>query len=174
MEAQQPYRKLSGPLSLARDAVRALRLVRHKARLRGKLVAGSNVQFGPGALLSPPTRLEVGNNFATGADLHVSTNLVVGDDVLISSKVAFVGNDHRIDLPEQTVFWSGRLPENTVYLEGDNLIGYGTIVVGNVRIGRGAIVGAGSVVTRDLPPYTICAGVPARVLKPRFPDSEEI
>jgi len=55
----------------------------------------------------------------------------------------------------------------------DVWIGHGAIVLPGVRIGNGAIVGAGSVVTRDVAPYTIVVGNPARVLRPRF-DSPEI
>lgn len=50
----------------------------------------------------------------------------------------------------------------------DVWIGHGAIVKGGVNIGHGAIVGAGSVVTRDVPPYAVVAGVPARVLRYRF------
>ncbi len=51
----------------------------------------------------------------------------------------------------------------------DNLIGHKATIIGNVRIGKGCIVGAGSVVTKDLPPNTICCGVPARPIRDRFP-----
>lgn len=51
----------------------------------------------------------------------------------------------------------------------DAWIGHGAVVMGGVRIGTGAVVGAGSVVTRDVPDYTVVAGAPARVLRERFP-----
>jgi acetyltransferase-like isoleucine patch superfamily enzyme len=82
--------------------------------------------------------------------------------------VSFIGNDHIFNNPDKTIFFSGRLPSSTIILEGDNLIGFGTIVIGNVTIGKGCIVGAGSVVTKDLPSYHICAGVPAKPLKKRY------
>jgi len=57
--------------------------------------------------------------------------------------------------------------EGNVIIEDDVWIGAGCIILAGVRICRGVVLGAGSVVTRELPPYTICAGVPARVIKER-------
>ena len=54
-----------------------------------------------------------------------------------------------------------------IVIEDDCWLGAGVIVVDNVRIGRGSVIGAGSVVTKDIPPFSIAAGVPARVLRPR-------
>lgn len=167
----RPDKVISGPLKPLRTAVRSLRILRHKLALRGRLTVGSNVFFGKRCYLSPPEFMRVGNNVAIGMAAFVETNLEIGDDVLISSQVSFVGNDHRFDVADQTVFWAGRLPTSTIILEGDNLIGHRTTIVGNVRIGRGCIVGAGAVVTKDLPANTICCGVPARPIRNRFPQT---
>jgi hypothetical protein len=56
----------------------------------------------------------------------------------------------------------------TTRIGHDTWLGHGAIVMPGVRIGDGSVVGAGAVVTHDIPPYTIAAGVPARVLRPRF------
>lgn len=167
----RPDKVISGALKPLRAALRATRLLRHRLGLRGKLSLGQNVFFGKRCYLAPPEFMRVGNNVAIGMATFVETNLEIGDDVLISSHVSFVGNDHRFDDPNQTVYWAGRLPPSTVILEGDNLIGHKTTIIGNVRIGRGCIVGAGAVVTKDLPANTICAGVPARPIRDRFPQS---
>jgi acetyltransferase-like isoleucine patch superfamily enzyme len=167
----RPDKVISSWLKPLRTCLRASRLVWHMVKLRGRLSCGQNVFLGKCCYLSPPGFIRIGNNVAIGMATFIETNLEVGDDVLISSHVSFVGNDHRFDDPNQSVFWNGRLPPSLVVLEGDNLIGHKTIVVGNVRIGRGCIVGAGAVVTKDLPPYTICCGVPARPIRDRFPIS---
>ncbi|HKU43757.1 MAG TPA: DapH/DapD/GlmU-related protein, partial [Polyangiales bacterium] len=54
-----------------------------------------------------------------------------------------------------------------VFIEDEVNLGVGAIVLPGVRIGRGARIGAGAVVTRDIPPYTVAAGSPARVLRER-------
>ncbi len=65
-----------------------------------------------------------------------------------------------------------KLPENDqdIILEGDNWIGANAIILKGVTIGYGSIVAAGAVVTKSVPPYSIVGGVPAKVIKPRFPE----
>ena len=63
-------------------------------------------------------------------------------------------------------------PSIRVVIGNDVWIGYGVFVLNNVTIGDGAIVAAGAVVTKDVPPYAIVGGVPARIIKYRFPESK--
>jgi acetyltransferase-like isoleucine patch superfamily enzyme len=163
-----PDRPIAGPLSMLRNALRYARLQRHRVSLREKLTTGRNVTIGKHSVLLPPDFARFGDNVSIAGDFRLEANLDAGSDILISSNVAFVGNDHRFDDPDSTVFWQGRNPSATIVLEGDNLIGHGVIVVGDVRIGRGCIVGAGAVVTSDLPANTVCVGMPARPIRERF------
>jgi len=59
-------------------------------------------------------------------------------------------------------------------IEDDVWVGYGATVLCGVRIGEGSIIGAGSLVTKDVKPYSIYAGVPARKVRDRFDDPEEL
>jgi len=52
----------------------------------------------------------------------------------------------------------------------DTWLGHGVIVMPGVSVGTGAVVGSGAVVTKDIPPYMIAVGVPAKVMRPRFPE----
>ena len=169
-----PHPPASGWKAPVREWVRKMRLWKLQRELGARLQVGNHVIFGPNAHLRSPDLARFGNNVSTGKDLTIECNVEIGDDVLISSRVSFVGNDHRFDNPELSVFWSGRLPACTVILEGDNLIGYGAILVGNVRVGHGCIVGAGAVVVKDLPPNTICVGVPAKPIRARFLNQNEV
>jgi acetyltransferase-like isoleucine patch superfamily enzyme len=171
--ATPPDRPLPGLLQLPRGVVRSVRLLRLKALLGKRFSYGADVAVGAGCVVLSPNRFELGDRVRIGRGLHVEADVVVGDDVLFSSQVAIVSDDHRFDDPARTVFDQGRKPAALVTLEGDNLIGFGTVVVGPVTIGRGVIVGAGSLVTRDLPPYTVCMGRPARPVRLRFSASEE-
>jgi acetyltransferase-like isoleucine patch superfamily enzyme len=172
MSESAPGRPIRSLLKPARALLRASRIIKHKLLLGRKLQLGSNVIFGKRAVLHPPDFMRLGDNVHFANFFLTEVNLEVGSDVLFSTRVACIGNDHAFDDPMKTIISNGRLPAGTIVLEGDNLIGFGTIIVGNVRIGRGCIVGAGSVVTRDLPPYTVCAGIPAKPIRPRFGDAK--
>jgi acetyltransferase-like isoleucine patch superfamily enzyme len=153
---------------LLRDAVRASRRLRARLHAWGRLHVGRDFVIGPGFRLARGLTLVAGDRVSIGPNFTCGVNAVFGDDIMVSGSVAFIGNDHAFDDPEKTIQTQGPLPPSTVYVEGDNLIGFGTIVVGNVRIGRRTIVGAGSLVTTDLPPETICVGRPARPIRSRF------
>jgi len=154
-----------------RAFVHLLRRALLRVFVRRRLRFGSNVTLGRGAHLTPPGFARFGNNVAVGADFHLEADLDVGNDVLISSRVAIVARDHAFSDPGVTVYFGDRLPAGRVVLEGDNLVGFGVIIIAPARIGRGCIVGAGAVVTGDLPPNTVCAGVPARPIRPRYPSA---
>lgn len=162
-----PDRPLPAVLVPLRGLVRTLRVAALRMRTTASLQMGDNVSFGARSVLNAPNFIHLGDNIRVGRDFHLETNLTVGDDVLISSRVAIVGNDHPFDDPETTVFSQGRAPAHHVTLGGDNLIGFGATIVGTVDIGRGCIVGAGALVASDLPSYTVCVGIPARPIRSR-------
>jgi chloramphenicol O-acetyltransferase type B len=153
---------------LARSISRSYRYARHKFLLGKRLKCGRNVVFGRGCEFHGVQFVRLGDNVYFGPQTTVETNLDFGSDIGISSRVAFVGNDHDFEDPACNALTGRRLPLSTVKLEGDNAIGFGSILLGNVTIGKGCIVGAGSLVTTDLPPYTFCVGVPARPVRRRF------
>jgi len=112
----------------------------------------------------------IGRDVYIGEDLIIceiledfSEKLVIGDRVAIAPRVTLVtSSDPNWSRLAQVVE-----PERgRIIIEQDAWLGAGVIVMPNVTIGEGAIVGAGSVVTRDVPPWTVVAGAPARVLRP--------
>jgi chloramphenicol O-acetyltransferase type B len=166
---KSPHRSLPAWMRALRSVERRRRDLVHQLILRGRYQHGEQYSIGGAAVLKPPGILRFGNRVSIGRGFHVETDAEVGDDVLISSYVSFISNDHQFDDPARTVFTQGRTKAAPpIVVEGDNLIGFGTIVLGGVRIGRGAIIGAGSLVTRDLPQYTVCYGRPARAHRSRI------
>ncbi len=163
-----PDRQVPASVDSARELIRGLRKQYISLCCRGSFVTGKEFAIGRRAAILSPGYFRAGERVRIGQDFLCEVDVDLGNDILISSRVSMVGDDHRFDIAGKTVFESGRNAPQLQTLEGDNLIGNGTIIVGNVRIGLGAIVGAGSVVTRDLPPYWICVGRPARPLRPRF------
>jgi acetyltransferase-like isoleucine patch superfamily enzyme len=163
-----PDRPIPGYLRPLRALMRRARLARIALKSRGKVRFGKDVSIGGAAVMLPPNSATFGRHVRVGREFLLQTDLRVGDEVLISSRVGIVGNDHSFDRSAGSVFFAGRLPATETVIEGDNLIGFGVLIVGGVTIGHGCIVGAGSVVTSDLPPDSVCAGVPARVIRDRI------
>lgn len=121
-----------------------------------------------------PSKIKIGNNVAInlGCEFFPSRQfkdayIILEDDVVLGPNVTFfgAGQDPRTaDLPDLAA--SIRVCRGT-YIGGNSTIRYG------VTIGPGAVIGAGSVVTKDIPGNVIAAGVPARVVKQRYFNSED-
>ena len=136
---------------------------------------GRNFRFDPDGNYSYGT-IHVGNDVNLGLRpfLNASRSTIhIGSKVIFGPEVTIRGGNHRIDLVGRFMFDvtdAEKLPENDVgvVIEDDVWIGTRAIILHGVTIGRGAIVGAGAVVTKSVPPYAIVGGVPARVIKFRW------
>jgi len=94
--------------------------------------------------------------------------LTMGNDVMTGWDVQVVGGGHRTDSTDIPMVYQGDLPDSTLVIEDDVWIGMRvTIVAKNYTIGRGSIIAAGSVVVTEVPPYSVVAGNPAKVIKMR-------
>jgi len=93
---------------------------------------------------------------------------------MVAPRVAFVGADHRFDIPGSPIIFSGRQELPKTIVEKDVWIGFSAVIMAGVTIGRGSIVAANAVVTHDVPPYSIVGGVPAKVIRQRFSDDDDI
>ncbi len=131
----------------------------------------SGVNFTGSAQIEPYCRLTgdpeitIGNNFYMNAGCHILGEIVIGNDVQIGPKTVIWGRDHGIKrgklIREQPRI---RKP---IKVGNDVWIGANATVLKGVCIGDGAVIGAGSVVTRDIPEYAIAVGNPAKVIKYR-------
>lgn len=122
----------------------------------------------------PGKATRIGRYAYVGGHGLMTGPVVIGDFCMISTYVRFVGDDHVIDVPggpTRITFPTSERP--VTVLEADCWIGQGAIIKEGVTIGRGAVVAAGAVVTKSVLPYSIVAGVPARLIKMRF-DEEQI
>jgi virginiamycin A acetyltransferase len=105
----------------------------------------------------------IGRRVTIGAGMHHITGL--------SSSPAVKSNNHsEYNLEQRQVLQIQKKKSNLTIIENDVWIGDGVVVMPGVKIGTGAIVGANSVVTKDVDPYAVVGGVPARPIKKRFPE----
>ena len=128
--------------------------------------------------------ITIGKNFYIGRDSQIEADCIIGDNVIFGNKVAVVGRyDHhfqQIGVPirlssqirDRDYNWKG-LHETTI-IEEDVWVGYGAIIMSGVKICKGSIVAAGSVVTKNVDAYSIYAGNPARKIKDRFDTQEDL
>jgi acetyltransferase-like isoleucine patch superfamily enzyme len=164
-----------------------LRALQTRSLIFGKssfLEYGSNLHVGRGTRLWAPNALMIGSHVYIGKQVHIEANCEIGDYCLIANRVSIIGrNDHdftAVGFPMRYAPWIGskRFPSQHIdakaVVGSDVWLGYGAVVMTGVNIGRGSVVAAGSVVTKDIPPYSIAAGVPAKVVAQRFADEETI
>ncbi len=97
---------------------------------------------------------------------HSAGDITIGEDVGIGPQVQILTSTHRLDQVDKPLLHA-ELIFKPVVIEKDSDIGMGTIILPGVTIGQGAQIGAGSVITEDVPPYAVSAGVPAKVLRSR-------
>lgn len=127
--------------------------------------------------------ISIGNNtFVSGAVLSCASNIRIGSNVQIAwGVIIFDHNSHSMDYMERrndlpktlcgaAKTWRDVLI-SSVNIEDDVWIGANSIILKGVSIGKGAIIGAGSVVTKDIPPMVVVAGNPARIVKRLDDDS---
>lgn len=90
----------------------------------------------------------------------------IGDNVRIAAQVVIIPMNHIYEDPD-TPIWKQGIRAKGIKIEDDVWIGAGAKILDGVTIGKGSVIGAGAVVTDDIPPYSVAVGVPARVIKKR-------
>jgi acetyltransferase-like isoleucine patch superfamily enzyme len=151
---------------------------------------GEGVVFEAGVLVFHPETIEIGdgvyighqtilkgyhrNRMVIGAGtwigqqcfFHSAGGLTIGQDVGVGPGVKIVTSTHRLDVLDQPILHAP-IDLAPVVIEDGGDIGVGAILLPGVTVGRGAQIGAGAVVTSNIPAWAIAAGVPARVIGSR-------
>jgi acetyltransferase-like isoleucine patch superfamily enzyme len=135
----------------------------------GRLEIGRDTLLEPGCwlTLSPQARITIGSGcFLNRNTMLAAVELIeIGDHVMFANN-CFVGDaDHRYDDPSKPVTWQGFEPKGPVRIGSNCWFGVGCVVTGGVKIGERSVIGANSVITRDLPAGVIAAGAPAKVIR---------
>jgi acetyltransferase-like isoleucine patch superfamily enzyme len=98
-------------------------------------------------------------------EFNIRQGIRLGNDCLVASGCKFIDHDHGMMLGTPMNVQAG--PESEIVLEDDVWLGVNVVVLKGVTIGRGAVVAAGAVVTKSIPPYEVWGGVPARRIAQR-------
>ncbi|MFI2779872.1 sugar O-acetyltransferase [Streptomyces sp. ALB3] len=137
---------------------------------RRSLLAGIFGSVGERAVLLSPFHAAFGSNVHIGDDFFGNVNLTfvddvdirIGDDVMIAPSVTLTTTGHPVHPSRRADF--GRFSEPIV-IEDKVWIGSNAVILPGVRIGYGSVIGAGSVVSRSIPPMTVALGTPCRVIR---------
>ncbi len=123
-----------------------------KSNISSDLKAAQYVYIGPGCSIPP--------------------KVSIGKYTMLAPNVSILGGDHNFNDPTKPVIFSGRPIMPATLIGEDVWIGANVLIMAGVQIGDGAIVAAGSVVTKDIPPYAIYGGNPAKLIRMRFNEKE--
>jgi acetyltransferase-like isoleucine patch superfamily enzyme len=122
--------------------------------------------------------ISIGDNFYIGKFSQIECDAEIGNNVIFANRVALVGRyDHnftQIGVPirlasrirDKDYTWKGL--DQKVIISDDVWVGYNSVILSGITIGQGSIIAAGSVVTKDVEPFSIYGGNPARKIKDRF------
>jgi maltose O-acetyltransferase len=146
------------------------RLARRLRALSAKAMldeCGENVNVEHGAWFGSGKGISLGDRSDIGMDALVIGPVRIGRDVMMGPRCVLLASSHEIASVEVPMNQQGFRPDRPIVIEDDVWIGAGCTILPGRRIGQGSIVGAGSVVTADVPPWTVVAGNPARVVKDR-------
>lgn len=126
---------------------------------------GKEVNIEKGAVFSP--RVSLGDYSGIGVNAKIYGACSIGKYVMMGEDVTIINRNHRFDRTDIPMMEQGFEPERPVIIGNDVWIGDRVVILPGVRVGDGSVIGAGSVVTRDVPEMAIVAGNPARVIRMR-------
>lgn len=126
---------------------------------------GKSVKVGQSSLIGNGSTIEIGDYSGIGKKCVVN-NAIIGSHVMMASEVIFFSANHNFEDLTKPMRLQGLTKNRTIIVEDDVWIGARAIILPSVnKIGKGAIIAAGAVVTKDVPPYAIVGGNPAKIIK---------
>jgi maltose O-acetyltransferase len=140
----------------------------HDSRI--KLLQDHLGAFGEGSHIRPPFYVDYGSNIFIGTKVFANFGLValdvgdiyIGDHVQIGPNVQLLTPTHPLDAEERKAGWEA---QKAIRIEANVWLGGGCIVLPGVTIGENSVIGAGAVVTKDIPPDSLAVGNPAKVVR---------
>jgi len=128
-----------------------------------EFIMGKNSSFLMRCVFDYTKHLSIGENSVINARCRIDNRggITIGDNVSISSDVTILTADHDMDSPD----FAGRI--RSVTIEDYAWVGTSAMIMPGVTIGKGAVVAAGSIVTKNVEPYHVVAGIPAKFIKER-------
>jgi maltose O-acetyltransferase len=147
------------PFSVFGNALRAACVRRIFKSVGTDVTVHANASFGSGV------HVQIGNYSSLNANCSISNDTELGADVMLGPDVLILSGSHNFDRTDIPMREQGSPSRRKVVVCDDVWIGARSIILPGVTVGAHSIVGAGSVVTKDVPPWAIVAGNPARLIR---------
>lgn len=131
---------------------------------------GKNLKTFPVTTIESPAKISIGDNVWIGKNisLYGCNGIKIGDDVVIAKDVSLISGNHKyLDRAVKIRNQEMQSDKPPIIIGNDVWIGEKAIILKSVTVGEGCVVGAGAVVTRDVPPFSVVAGNPAVIIKQR-------
>lgn len=159
-------------MNIVRKIGRAVKSRFYRWKYNLKNVHPTTYYGGAAHYISPDLVTE--KNVYIGPRCHINPKVKIGAYTMLANDVRIMGGDHRYDIPGTPMIYSGRAEVKATTIGRDCWIGAYSIIMCGVNIGDGSVIAAGSVVTKDVEPYSIYGGVPAKKIKDRFNNKKEV
>src|ERR1043166_6850490 len=140
----------------------------------GKDVWLNVVQEGPSS--HPKISLGKGCRVGRRTTISARNSILLEADVLLAPSVLLMDHNHEYGNPDLPIHAQGVTEGGTIRVGKNSWLGYGCVIFcanGDLTIGQNCVIGANSVVTRSIPPFSVVAGIPARILKQYDPESDQ-
>lgn len=143
----------------------------------GTISLGDKVKIGPGCSLnsSGNNKISIGRGTSLHSNCVINGNVSIGKWCLFASNIflsshphTFKSNPPLMMRDQDQLYFDINNGNNHIFIEDDCWLGWGVVVREGIRIGKGSIIGANSVVVKDVPPYSIVGGIPAKVIRNRL------
>lgn len=153
------YRPIIGKIS---NAIRIF-CCRRIFKYCGKKVSNINRKafFGKG------DEVEIGDYSSIGANCILHPKVKIGKYVMMGPDVYMVGNNHRTDDVNKPMCFQGKCKNQVIEIEDDCWIGARVMIMPGRKIGKGSILAAGAIITKDVEPFSVMGGNPAKIIKRR-------
>lgn len=128
---------------------------------------GNNINIERGAEFGMGKGISIGDNSGLGIRCYIRGPLEIGSNVMMGPDVKIITNRHNYANPSIPMRLQQHIAPLKVFIGDDVWIGANVIILPGIHIGNGVIIGAGSVVTHDVPDFSIVGGNPAKIIKSR-------
>jgi len=126
---------------------------------------GKKVNIESHAFFHSGRRISIGDYSGIGMNAHLSGPVTIGDNVMMGQDVVILAHNHKFSRTDIPMCLQGLQPERPVRIGNDVWIGARVVILAGVKVGDGAILGAGAVIARDVPAWAVVIGNPARIIR---------